>query len=281
MYYTNINIKMKSDTDLNELVDKNIQLNYWLGSRVRGALIRELSKISCIKDELHCEECNAGIICPVKALFNRTENNTANPIVINNKIISNREFNLDITLIENAIIFREIIKDILIDGINIDIKNIKLLFKATDVRYKDDNEICRVDKYKISNKSYSKVKVNFKYPVRLQQSATSLEFYDLIRVIMTRFRSIQRITKEEYTFDYKELLEEAKNIKIESININRIDLHRYSSKHKKKMDAYCLVGDVTYSGDFSKFIDILNYGELFNIGKWTSMGLGKMEVTYD
>lgn len=276
MIYTSISAIMCADTEIyND--DSSIELNYWLGSTVRGALIKSLKDEYCINNQLDCDNCNIGIICPIKGLFNTktSDSNKANPIILNNRIINNKEFILDITLLANGIMYRELIKDILKEGLLINSHGRSIVFRASNIKCTD---IHNVDAYRLSDKNYNKVIINFKSPVSLQSSAIKLEFKDLIRIAMTRFRSIQNISSEEYTFSYQELIDKAKEIKTMNKKIEYVNLFRYSTKHNTRNKAPCIIGEITYEGDLRPFVDILKYAELFNIGKWTTMGLGKVEV---
>jgi len=77
------------------------------------------------------------------------------------------------------------------------------------------------------------------------------------------------------------LLRYQKNIleKFEKKNLHWIELKRYSARQKSNMKLGGVVGDLIIKGEFNDFeISLLEFIDLFNIGKNISFGLGKVEV---
>ena len=59
-----------------------------------------------------------------------------------------------------------------------------------------------------------------------------------------------------------------------------VDPYRYSNPQETWMNTGGLVGGVTYRGDLTPFIPLLKMGERINVGKMTTMGLGKIDIAW-
>lgn len=257
--------------------ENNIWLPDFLGSTLRGALISRLSKKYCTSRNLECRQCE-NHICINKQLFNNWEetqsnNTSANPIIINAKTLQNpsNQIELEIILLGSAIIYTEIIVDTLKEGIFI--KN-KELFTATNV------ETSIIDTELIKNKySSGKIKVELLSETSIPSSMMSLDFKQLIRAVLIRYKAVGETLGLNMNYSYKELTEAANSkIKLENRNIKTTELIRKSSRTDKKNTVPCIVGELVYSGDFSDYYKYLNIIEYLNIGKWCTMGLGKISI---
>jgi hypothetical protein len=78
----------------------------------------------------------------------------------------------------------------------------------------------------------------------------------------------------------RDLLTQAEHVEIADKDILWADPGRYSSRQDTHMKTGGLVGGVTYRGNLTPFIPLLRLGERINIGKLTTMGLGKYRMEY-
>lgn len=78
--------------------------------------------------------------------------------------------------------------------------------------------------------------------------------------------------------DHQELISRTNEIKLYKANARWDDWDRFSGRQKKWMKFGGLMGDVTYTGDFQQFTEVLKLGEWLHIGNKTSFGLGKYEM---
>lgn len=257
--------------------ENNIWLPDFLGSTLRGALISRLSKKYCTSKNLECRQCK-NHICINKQLFNNWDetqgnNTSANPIIINAKTLHNpsNQIELEIILLGSAVIYSEIIANTLEEGLII--KN-KELFVATDV----DTTIIDLDS--IENKySSGKIKVSLQSQTSLPSSMMGLDFKQFIRAILIRYKAVGEILGLDMNYSYKELTESANDkVSLENKSINIKELVRKSSRTDKKNTVPCIVGELVYSGDFSDYYKYLNIIEYLNMGKWCTMGLGKINI---
>lgn len=128
-------------------------------------------------------------------------------------------------------------------------KNQKLIvFLETPLRYKSNNVL------------YSK-----------------LDFEALFKLMMRRtYFVFKEFGEKELEIDYADLLQKAKNIDIIESNIQWKDQNRYSSRQKQALKIGGLEGRISFRGDFTEFIPLLNLATLLHLGKQTSFGLGKI-----
>lgn len=276
MQYIRLKTKLHSENE--------IMLNTFLGSTVRGAIISEISKLFCINNTLQCNQCTCGVICPNKVLFNMKSymknDRISNPIVINAFQSSNNTIELGIILFNIGITATEAIKEILLNGICLG-KN-RELFKAEQVYYVDSNGKQSINQVlaetKISTESTSRVVIDFISPTHIQKECMALEFSDLLKCCMYRYMSINQLAQSEPEIDFKGLLEESKEIKTIEKTIKIENLARFSGRTKVKNNVHCIKGRLIYEGDLTKYMNILKLVEIFNIGKWSSMGLGHIRI---
>ena len=74
-------------------------------------------------------------------------------------------------------------------------------------------------------------------------------------------------------------MERAKDIEIKSSALRWFDWKRYSNKQDRSMLMGGMIGNVTYCGDLSEFLSLIEFCEKVYLGKQTSFGLGKIEIT--
>ena len=77
----------------------------------------------------------------------------------------------------------------------------------------------------------------------------------------------------------KGLIERSRNIKVKKEKLAWFDWERYSNRQDTRMMMGGFVGSITFEGDFEKFLPFLLLGEFIHVGKGTSFGLGKYEIT--
>lgn len=264
--------------------ENRVILNTFLGSTVRGAIISKISEIYCINKTLQCETCTCGVTCPNKVLFNMKSyiknDRVSNPIVINAYQKDNVAIELDIILFGIGITTTETIQNILLNGIHLG-KN-RELFKAEQVYYIDNNGEQYNNKVlaetKIDTKDTTRVIIDFISPTHIQKDCMALEFSDFLKCCMYRYMSLNQLTQSEPEIDFKGLLEESKEIKTIEKTIKIENLARFSGRTQVKNNVHCVKGRLVYEGDLTKYMHILKLVEIFNIGKWSSMGLGHIRV---
>ncbi|MDY6853435.1 MAG: CRISPR system precrRNA processing endoribonuclease RAMP protein Cas6 [Thermodesulfobacteriota bacterium] len=129
----------------------------------------------------------------------------------------------------------------------------------------------------------SAIELTFKTPLRNKfqnRLEASLPFHILMRAVLRRISSLYNYHGNgEPPLDYRGLVERAKYIEIKSSALRWFDWKRYSNKQDRSMLMGGMVGKVTYLGDLTEFLPLVRFCEKTHLGKQTSFGLGKIEIT--
>ena len=236
---------------------------------LKGAIINKLKRNYCREKTFKCRSCNLDYLCPIQSLFNekniQEKGNPSNPIIINTFLRQNtksNEFYINIKLIEHGIFYREALEDILRQGIDIKNKDDNIKFKLHTIGYKDSagnlNLEPIINEYKNGDiKCTDTLAITIDSPLRLQDSAKSLEFNQLLRVMMTRIDSVGVLTTASKSYS-KKIIEDAKHdIILVHKDIETVLLIRQSKHNNKRFEEQCITGKIIYKGNFEKYIDII------------------------
>ena len=128
--------------------------------------------------------------------------------------------------------------------------------------------------------------VHFHTPARLELQndlVYPIEFHHLVQALLQRLRALDAgyglLRGIELPGD---LAAAARAVRRADDQTRWLDLRRYSTRQKTAMRIGGAVGTVIYESpegfDFRPFALLLALGEIFHVGKLTSMGFGRMEV---
>jgi len=121
--------------------------------------------------------------------------------------------------------------------------------------------------------------LEFLTPTRIkyrESYITNMEFHVMIRNLLRRITMLMLYhCDSELNIDINGLIEQAKTIDVLKWDLRWHDWTRYSSRQKTSMELGGFIGNVTYKGDFEKFMPFIALGEQIHIGKNTTFGLGK------
>lgn len=135
----------------------------------------------------------------------------------------------------------------------------------------------------MSDRPVQSIDLALKTPLRLKfenKFQASLPFHVLVRAMLRRISSLCNYHgKGEPDLDYRGLVERAMDIDITESSLKWFDWKRYSTKQDQSMLMGGIVGQVTYSGELSEFVPLIRFCEKVHVGKQTSFGLGKIELT--
>jgi hypothetical protein len=124
----------------------------------------------------------------------------------------------------------------------------------------------------------SKLTIILNTPLRVnfgKEFPVELDFKELTRNMLRRISSLMNTYGNgEPDLDYKGLINKASEIKIENSNLYWKDWQRYSNRQNKKMFMGGLLGDITYSGNLTEFVPLIEACSKVHIGKNTVFGLG-------
>lgn len=129
----------------------------------------------------------------------------------------------------------------------------------------------------------SKIRLTLQTPLRLKfenHLHAALPFHVLIRAMLRRISSLlQYHGNGEPALDYRGLVARAEAIRVEESSLRWFDWKRFSNRQDQAMLLGGLVGSVTYIGDITEYMPLIRFCEKVHLGKQTSFGLGKIELT--
>jgi len=119
-------------------------------------------------------------------------------------------------------------------------------------------------------------------PLRLLAKGKPVEDLDLPALLRALFRRIGALARYHCGFepqvDYRALLERAAEVRVVERRLVWRELARYSHRQKRRMVLGGLEGSLAFEGDLAPFLPWLALGELVQVGKGTSFGLGRYRL---
>ncbi len=133
------------------------------------------------------------------------------------------------------------------------------------------------------NSKFKLLKIRFLTPTRILYNGhltLDLEFHILIRNLLRRIALLSyfHCGGEPSEWDFKGIIEKAKEVKIKERNLRWYDWERYSTRQDTRMKMGGFVGDITFGGNTEPFMPLIKAGEVLHVGKGTAFGLGKYEI---
>lgn len=143
-----------------------------------------------------------------------------------------------------------------------------------------------------------RVKVRYITPIRLKEDGklvTTVEFHHLARSLLRRASMIMGVhhmaqkeggedgaeTDVSFALDFTGLAERSRSVRrIRDFSVWH-DLERYSQRQGGKMLLGGVVGEITYQGDLSEFLPLLEFGRWAGAGKNNVFGLGQMDYAVE
>ena len=120
-------------------------------------------------------------------------------------------------------------------------------------------------------------------PLRLKTNnrfSTAITFDILVRAMLRRISSTFNCYGDgEPDIDYRGLVAAAREIKVCDYQLHWQDWKRYSNRQEQSMLMGGHVGTITFSGDMSPFLPLLELAQKLHIGKQTAFGLGKIHYS--
>ncbi|MDP3286215.1 MAG: CRISPR system precrRNA processing endoribonuclease RAMP protein Cas6, partial [Desulfobacterales bacterium] len=131
--------------------------------------------------------------------------------------------------------------------------------------------------------SLNSVEISLKTPLRLKylnHLESALPFHVLVRAMLRRISSLENSYGDgEPDINYRELVKIAETVTTSASSLGWFDWKRYSGRQEQSMLMGGITGNVTYSGEIAEFLPLIKFCEMAHLGKQTTFGLGKIEIT--
>ena len=154
------------------------------------------------------------------------------------------------------------------------------LYNARERILKDDLPIITASE--LSYESKDTIALNFLTPTRIKYRdsyITNMEFHIMVRNLLRRVAMMMFFHCDaELKVNFNELISAAKNVDVQHWDLKWHDWERYSTRKNTEMKLGGFIGNVTYKGDFERFMPFIALGEQIHIGKSTTFGMGKYVI---
>ncbi|NMB30221.1 MAG: CRISPR system precrRNA processing endoribonuclease RAMP protein Cas6 [Clostridiales bacterium] len=266
-------------------------LNKWLGSAIRGAFGAELINNFCIDRQMKCEKCSDIFSdCSARILLKSSSSSDSkmgiNPYIIycQENCYKDGTITFELTLFAEGIhVVRDVLK-VLARGLRIGRR--RTLFKLT--RITDMRTLVTIfdgvlwvepplHNFNFRELPTDSVTVNFISPFISKQSKADFDY--LIRAILRRASAILKQSGIEFNWDFKKIAQRAQGIKQDSNMIKIVNVSRYSNRSNSHMNLSGIAGSAIYTGNINGYLRLIEFAEIFHVGKLCVMGLGKIECT--
>ncbi len=131
---------------------------------------------------------------------------------------------------------------------------------------------------------HTQLTLSFLTPTRIiydSHLTLDLEFHIFIRNLLRRLSLLYyfHCNGDPSEWDFKGVIEKAKEIKVKKQNLKWYDWERYSGRQDTRMKMGGFLGDITFEGNIEPFMSLIKAGEVLHVGKGTGFGLGKYCIT--
>jgi CRISPR-associated endoribonuclease Cas6 len=293
---------------------ETIHLPPYKGSALRGVFGYTLKRIVCVMKSSKCDDCMLRLKCVYSAIMETPipedhpdygkYRNAPHPYIIIPPLTRRRIFHpddlifFDIMLIGKAneylpyfvFTFTEMGKrgigknrgkfDVVsVEALNLDGTRTEIFNGNTGILKAAEN---RID-YSLFEKAElsDEITISFETPVRIKHNdrlSSDIPFNLLIRRLSERAFLLAHLHCGADMSDFEGFAKDSENVKTIKNKIKWVDWERYSSRQQTKMKFGGWVGDITYKGDFRKYLPLLRLGEHIHVGKATTFGLGKYRI---
>ncbi len=271
--YTKIDVKLEPSA---------IKVLPFIGSTLRGVFGYSLKKVVCINPSYKCEVCFAKDNCIYFSFFE--QKNQVHKYRFD-FILNQNSYDFSLYLFDNATdklpyILSALHKMLTETGLGVDrikqeIKNIKVNNKIV---YENGNfNLSDITPQEFQNTFQPKKAITLslltplriKYKNKLLTQTPPLEI--LISSIYNKIRELKNLprSKLNYTPNYTTI----------SSDIRFLDQTRRSNRQKTTLQIGGIIGEIVYENIDEKSLYFLEIGEILGIGKQTSFGMGKIQLS--
>lgn len=162
----------------------------------------------------------------------------------------------------------------------------RLIYSSVDKIFHNSHRVVTTEdllRSKKHNNTASSISLHFITPARIKYDSRltlTLEFHILLRNLLRRISMLSYFhCGEELDIEYKGLIQSAKDITTTHKDLRWMDWESYSARQDTRMKMGGFVGKVTFFGDMREYLPFILLGERVHVGKGSSFGLGKYEIS--
>jgi hypothetical protein len=296
-------------------LESDASLPFFKGSTFRGLFGHALKKVVCALKRQACSQCLLKQRCVYALVFEtsacldlpKNSKITAlpHPFVIEPPLTSETYFLKGSAFDFNLLLFGEVNRSLpyfiyAIDrmgdigiGKKIDgkrgrfsLREVKFgrntIYTASDQKLNASDTAQPLHLAKIKNQpdGKSRLIIFLETPLRIKfenRLKADLPFHVLIRAMLRRCASLLDCYGDgEPALDYRGLVKRAGEVIVVEADLKWFDWKRYSHRQDKSMLMGGMTGSVTYEGNISEFMPLVDFCAEVHVGKQTAFGLGKI-----
>ena len=302
---------------INVMAIEPIRLPEYKGSALRGLFGHAMKRVVCTAKNQECDACLLRLKCIYSAIMespipeehphHRKYKNAPHPYIIVPPLTNKQYFSpdelisFDIVLIGKAndylpyfvYTFTEMgkigigkergkfdvasVKALGLDGGAVEVFNgIDGILRAADNRIDYNRFIISP-----SPEPSPIITISFETPVRIKEDSklsSDIPFSLLIKRLSERALLLAHFHCGAEMGDVEGFVRDAEDVEAITNNLHWIDWERYSNRQQTKMKLGGLIGEITYRGNFQKYLPLIRLGEHIHVGKATTFGLGKYKI---
>lgn len=126
------------------------------------------------------------------------------------------------------------------------------------------------------------IRIAFETPFRSKyhiRPETGISFEILVRTMVRRMTALlNAYGGGEPRLDYSGLIREAAEVEIRESQLQWYDWQRFSNRQNQRMPMGGIVGEAVYTGQLTRFLNLIEFCRNTHIGKQTAFGLGKINA---
>lgn len=127
----------------------------------------------------------------------------------------------------------------------------------------------------------SEIRLKFITPVAFKDQTKgnmTLEpdFSRIIGSLLRRYSAFEASDGNHLNWNFAEISRLARQVRLSSINLEPVYWERFSTRQQQRIPISGVIGQASYSGPVSSFIDLIRAGEVIRCGRSTTFGQGRI-----
>ena len=110
------------------------------------------------------------------------------------------------------------------------------------------------------------------------EDAERIHFVSILEILLGRIETLSVFHCAGQSVPNEQLLIAARQVQVTDKQMTFHYLERYSNRQQRKLPLHGLLGRLTFAGDLSPFLPLLQIGEYLHVGAGTAFGLGQYRL---